>query len=243
MQKRRPVHMTQYERPIAPRGWNADGQQFCEQICRVLDDIYRRYGRLRVEDLSAEARALLTGFADGAQVRDLAEAVSAMAQQMGRISDAQTLMQAVVENQQTPNWVLDRLPVGTWLPTSQAMPPSDKWLFAQGQVLDAATYPDAHAMFGGKLPDARGRFLAALDSGQLEFDTLHETGGEKAHTLTLAEMPGHSHEVKAALAATGGTQVHASQGDGGLATQSAGGGAPHNNLPPYLVVRYAIKVK
>lgn len=47
--------------------------------------------------------------------------------------------------------------------------------------------------FGTWTPLASGRVLIGKDAGQTEFDTLEETGGEKAHTLTAAEMPAHTH--------------------------------------------------
>jgi microcystin-dependent protein len=40
---------------------------------------------------------------------------------------------------------------------------------------------------------AKGRTLVSLDEAQTEFDTVLETGGEKTHLLTPAELPRHSH--------------------------------------------------
>lgn len=38
-----------------------------------------------------------------------------------------------------------------------------------------------------------GRVMVAIDAGQVEFDTLDETGGSKTHSLTTTEIPSHNH--------------------------------------------------
>ncbi|MCB0227352.1 MAG: hypothetical protein KDI02_26895, partial [Anaerolineae bacterium] len=88
---------------------------------------------------------------------------------------------------------------------------------------------------------AAGRMLVGLDAGQTEFDTVEETGGEKTHTLTESEMPAHTHTYTQPNAPTNSLTVTLPtaavvQGvTAGVATGSTGGGAAHNNLPPYIV--------
>ena len=96
-----------------------------------------------------------------------------------------------------------------------------------------------------------GRVLVGIDPSQPEFDTVEETGGEKTHTLTTAEMPSHGHEVKGgslglpfAVTTTGSDDPNAygfaddlRASDGAyFSAQNTGGGQPHNNLQPYIVV-------
>lgn len=38
-----------------------------------------------------------------------------------------------------------------------------------------------------------GRTLVGVDTGQTEFDLVEETGGAKTHTLSISEMPSHTH--------------------------------------------------
>ncbi len=43
------------------------------------------------------------------------------------------------------------------------------------------------------LPNIKGNVVVGRDSGQTEFDVLGETGGAKTHSLSVAEMPAHTH--------------------------------------------------
>ena len=73
-----------------------------------------------------------------------------------------------------------------------------------------------------------------------------ETGGEENHTLTINEMPKHSHKMKydsigwTAIRQSSGTngilENNASSYDGQYSTEEVGNGNAHNNMPPYLAV-------
>ena len=97
-------------------------------------------------------------------------------------------------------------------------------------------------LFGGTWEQIKDTFLLA--SGDTY--TAGATGGEATHTLTVDEMPSHSHYQKrywgssgsANQAYTSGAEftnpnVYGSQID---TTHSTGGDQPHNNMPPYLAV-------
>lgn len=73
------------------------------------------------------------------------------------------------------------------------------------------------------------------------------TGGETQHTLTVNEMPTHSHEVWAFAENTGSDNKWSflmQNGKGawydvdaeGSHIKPKGGSRPHNNMPPYLTV-------
>jgi len=89
---------------------------------------------------------------------------------------------------------------------------------------------------------AAGKMLVGVDSGDGDFDTVGDTGGAKTHTLSVGEMPSHDHDFTQTAAispAAGGTL---GGGDSNLNTNitfdtsNTGGGAAHNNMPPYIAV-------
>lgn len=131
--------------------------------------------------------------------------------------------------------------------------------FPVGSVFIAvvSTSPATLLGYGTWATFAAGRMLVGLDAGQTEFDTVEETGGSKTHTLTIAEMPAHTHVQDAhthtqasQTATTGGVSswehgaIDASStaaetlptGSTVAVNQNTGGGGAHNNLPPYVVV-------
>lgn len=103
-----------------------------------------------------------------------------------------------------------------------------------------ATNPATLLGFGTWTAFGAGKVMVGLDSTDTDFDTAEETGGAKTHTLTVAEMPAHTHAIT-----WNTTGAHANNNliDGGADanlqtknTTSAGGGNAHNNLQPYIVV-------
>lgn len=81
-----------------------------------------------------------------------------------------------------------------------------------------------------------GRVPVAVDTGQTEFNTVEKTGGAKTHTLTVAEMPSHSHSTNIYFVGTGDVHyaVSAAQSPTPIGTSATGGGQAHNNLQPYI---------
>lgn len=89
--------------------------------------------------------------------------------------------------------------------------------------------------FGTWVAFAGGRTLIGVGTSDQTFSA-GATGGESNHTLTTNEMPSHTHTNGIV---SGGTLGIKSAPDLGITltdTGATGGGASHNNLPPYIVV-------
>ena len=89
-----------------------------------------------------------------------------------------------------------------------------------------------------------GRVLVGVDESDSDFNTPNKTGGEKTHTLTVDEIPSHSHGQNVSVGTGSGPAIrrdYQSDGTGvvypqGINTQNAGSGQAHNNLQPYITV-------
>tara|TARA_R100001530_G_scaffold57963_2_gene42101 strand:+ start:1097 stop:1720 length:624 start_codon:yes stop_codon:yes gene_type:complete len=89
-----------------------------------------------------------------------------------------------------------------------------------------------------------GRVLVGLDSGDSDFDTSEKTGGAKtgAHTLTVSEMPAHTHDQFKATTVDNFSIDDTTRYTGAATVQtgSTGGGASHSHpiVQPYIVVYF-----
>ena len=89
----------------------------------------------------------------------------------------------------------------------------------------------------------KGKVCLGLDENDTNMNAIGKTGGEKAHTLTVNEMPAHKHSFAStyyALLAGAGSQEFGSGGgkSSDIRMNNAGGGQAHNNMQPYQVVGY-----
>jgi len=153
-------------------------------------------------------------------------------------------------------------------------PPSG-WALCNGQLLpinqNQALFALLGTTYGGNgqttfaLPNLRGRVPIHMGAGHI----LGEAGGEENHTLTLSEMPTHTHLMSgntAKISADPNTPVNATQGaptgnhwansgklvystsppDSSMSAATVtnvGGSQPHLNMSPFLVLSFCIALQ
>ena len=119
---------------------------------------------------------------------------------------------------------------------------ADVWkkIYPVGAIYVSVSATNPAILFGGTWQQITGRFLLAAGGGY----TAGAMGGEASHTLTVAEMPSHTHTINNGTYVIhwdpNWAQTNVAAGKTGsfsdLSLNAAGGGAAHNNMPPYLVV-------
>ena len=107
-----------------------------------------------------------------------------------------------------------------------------------------STNPATLLGFGTWSSFGAGRVLIGIDSGDTDFDTAEETGGSKTHTLSVAELPAHSHTISGNISRSGHSYEHHQYNsrmpgenfDTNPSVSNTGSGNAHNNVQPYIVV-------
>lgn len=141
------------------------------------------------------------------------------------------------------------------------------WAQCNGQILpiaqNQALFSILGTTYGGNgqttfaLPDLRGTAPIHVGAGGGGTYSLGQRAGEEAHTLLASEMPAHAHPLIGSgsaadapspagnlLAASSGLNPYAAPGAlaplAPGAIDPAGGGQPHANMQPYLVLNVCI---
>lgn len=116
-------------------------------------------------------------------------------------------------------------------------------IYPVGSIYMSVNGTSPATLFGGTWQRIQGCFLLGASSTY----SAGSTGGEATHTLTFNEMPAHNHGAGDNLRFTTHVMSTSISHDGTIGTGStwikdligtaiAGGGAAHNNMPPYLSV-------
>ena len=115
------------------------------------------------------------------------------------------------------------------------------YIYPIGSYYWSSNSTNPGTIFGGTWEQIKDKFVLAVGDTYTAVDI---TGGEAVHTLSLQEMPQHSHQTTnfGGYFCWGGadSQMFAS-GPGGyttelknITTSSRGGNQAHNNMPPYI---------
>lgn len=151
----------------------------------------------------------------------------------------------------TRYWIIKNDADSFWLATSLANALAGTKINTSGSQSGTHTCKRAPYGIGDgsttfNLPSMKGNVPVGKDTSQTEFAGLGQTGGEKTHTLTIAEMPSHDHPIGYASNAGSNTNYakladNTSPGSTSDTITNTGGDGAHNNLQPYLVLNYIIK--
>lgn len=97
-----------------------------------------------------------------------------------------------------------------------------------------STNPATLLGYGTWTAFATGRTIVGIDTGDVDFDTVEETGGIKSVSLSVAELPPHHHG--GGMVNVGGSSNYGGSGPINIGnTDDTGNGDPHTNLQPYIV--------
>jgi hypothetical protein len=134
-----------------------------------------------------------------------------------------------------PGTLVDQVPTPYYKATPAALDSILDYVYPVGSVYISYSHYDPATMFGGTWVRIQNAFLWGVDSS----GTIGLTGGSKTHTLTINEMPRHNHGAvySGGTAEKGYNWLTPGAGDKlGYNFVDTGGGAAHNNMPPYVQV-------
>lgn len=133
----------------------------------------------------------------------------------------------------------------------------ENYVELNGQAISRTEYSELFSLLGTSfgngngsttfnVPTKDGRVGLAFSQNDVDFNTIGKTGGESFHTLTVEEMPSHTHSIPrtGSVGNAGYKSVYGSANTGdGISTRSSGSGVPHNNMQPYIVCKYIMRAK
>ena len=153
------------------------------------------------------------------------------------------------------NTLINTLPPGSIIAWNSDTIPKG-WALCDGRIynLDSNGYAQVEST-GVQTPDLRGRFILGAGQGSLLTNrTLGDTNGAETHTLNVSEMPSHNHSYSGTdwpASEHGGSRAEQNQSGSphdwthfnvSKTTGSGGQSHPHNNMPPYYVLTYIMKI-
>lgn len=127
------------------------------------------------------------------------------------------------------------LPTGT-TPGMMTLTSLFDYVYPVGSIYMSMSSTSPETLFGGTWAQIEDTFLLAAGTTY----AAGATGGEATHTLTVDEMPSHTHNITFQSGKIGGGSTYrrplTNASDSEMAVTATGGDQPHNNMPPYLAV-------
>lgn len=116
-------------------------------------------------------------------------------------------------------------------------------IYPVGSIYLTTTSTNPAGFWGGTwVLWGQGRVPVGYNGSDTDFSKVEKVGGEKRHTLTVAEMPSHRHTVdnhttNSTSSKTDGYVMRGSYSGNAVpcVTDYVGGGSSHNVMQPYIV--------
>lgn len=109
-------------------------------------------------------------------------------------------------------------------------------IYPVGSIYMSVNSTNPASLFGGTWEQMKDRFLLGAGSTY----SAGSTGGAATVSLTIDQIPAHTHAVHSRSVYSGGGSYigfcNEANSTNSYVTGSRGGGEAHNNMPPYLVV-------
>lgn len=216
------------------------------EFARLQDLGYEEYEKLLECNLCDTITVIFPDYHSSAQYKIVKTVWDALrdkyeSMELGDLSVSLAEALGVSSEQEAKKNILNSIyPIGSIYISTKAGSPADlfggTWVQIKGRFLLSTGSPDdnTNTFWGTDLTsDGTNKFSAAPGT----------TGGESRHTLSEGEMPNHYHNssadgysIKYITASEGSAYGVWGGYDGPYITSAVGGGASHNNMPPYLAV-------
>lgn len=169
----------------------------------------------------------------------------------------------------TPSLEAESAPIGAIQSYAGSTAPRG-WLICDGSAILRTAYSELFEVIGTtygagdgsttfNLPDLRGRTAIGSGLGTAEDAierTLGQSGGSERVTLSVEQMPAHTHEIREEYGNTASSSFPPNNTNSFISGKNsstkvwtddpisyAGGNASHGNMQPYLTINYIIKAK